>query len=276
MIVLSGKKVREEKIPKLKEKLQKENKTLGLAVIQIGSSEPSTIYKNQLKKLAKELNYYFLYKHFTEKEEEENIITYIKKLNNNKKIHGILVELPIPKKYNKEKILNTISWKKDIDGQTKDNINKGYLNLLPCTALSILDIISYYNIDIKSFTIAVIGKSTLVGKPIKDILEKKCKKIELLDTKTKKISTHTKKCDMIIIAIGKAHLLTDKMIKDGAIIMDVGINIDNKKIKGDVDESVYKKASYITPVPGGIGALTPYEVMHNTYIASTLSERKEK
>ena len=278
MILLDGKKVSKEKLSTLKDKTSKLNKKLGLAIIQIADNKESTIYVNKKKQIAQELNYYCQVINFNNNEQEENIIKEIKKLNNDKNIDGIIIELPIPKHFNKDKILNTISKEKDIDGLTKANnilMKNNNPYLIPCTPLAVLDLLDYYNIPLKNKKITIIGKSQLVGTPLSIILNNKNIPNEVLDSKTQNISKITKESDIIIIAIGKKHFLKENMIKENAIIIDVGINKENTKVYGDVDfNNVSKKTSYITPVPGGIGPMTIYEAMNNIYIAYTLKNKK--
>ena len=271
MTLLDGKTLSKEKLSILKEKVSKLDRKLGIAIIKIGDNKESNIYINRKKKVALELGYNCIIIEFNKIDSEEVITNRIKELNQDNNIDGIIVELPIPKEFNQEKIINSISKEKDIDGLTKENNlslinNKPYL--IPCTPLAILDLLDEYKINLNNKKITIIGKSILVGKPLSIILNNKNIKHEVLDTKTKNIEEITKKSDIIIIAIGKKYFLKENMIKENTIIIDVGINSEDNKVYGDVDyNNVSKKASYITPVPGGIGPMTIYEAMNNIYLA---------
>ena len=278
MMILDGKNTSIEKLAILKEKIVKLKRKPGLAIIQIGNDKASQIYVNKKKKIAQELNYNCHTINIDKKISEENIIKEINKLNNDNKIDGIIIELPLPKNLNRDKIINSIKKEKDIDGLTEENRkdlinNKPYL--IPCTPLAILDLLKHYKISIDNKEITIIGKSILVGTPLYNILKNKNIQVNLLDSKTNNITYYTKKSDIIIIAIGKKHFLKSNMIKKDAIIIDVGINSENGKIYGDADfNNIKDKCSYITPVPGGIGPMTIYEAMNNTYIAYKRKEEK--
>ena len=271
MTILDGKELSNEKLVDLKAKISKLKEKPGLAIIEIGNNKSSRIYAKQKEKIAKYLDYNCKYIHIEDNEQEENIIDEINKLNKNENIDGIIIELPIPNYLNRDKIINTISKEKDVDGLT--NKNK---NLIPCTPKGILELLKRYQIDISNKKISIIGKSILVGTPLYNILKKRNIQVNLLDSKTENITKYTTISDIIIIAIGKKHFLKNNMIKKDAIIIDVGINSENGHIYGDVDfDSVKNKCSYITPVPGGVGPMTLYEVMNNTYIAYKLRKRKK-
>ena len=276
--LLDGKKVSHEKLSILKEKVSTLNKQLGLAIIQIGNDKSSKIYVEKKKKQAQQLNYYCKVISFEKIVTEDKIIETINNLNHDNKIDGIIIELPLPKHLDRDKIINSIDKSKDIDGLTQTNrmnLENNNPYLVPCTPLAILDLLEYYQINLESKEITIIGKSILVGTPLYNILKNKHLKVNLLDSKTKNIENYTTSSDIIIIAIGKKQFLKSNMIKKNAIIMDVGINSENGKIYGDADfDNIKDKCLYITPVPGGIGPMTIYEAMNNTYLAHTL-KRKE-
>ena len=279
MILLDGKKVSKEKISELKGKVNKLDKQLGITIIKIGNDKPSELYVNRKKNVALELNYNCNIINFEEGVHEEVIIGKIKELNNDDSVNGIIIELPMPKNFDRDKIINSISKEKDIDGLTIENIdclgnNNPYL--IPCTPLAILDLLDAYQISLQKKRVAIIGKSILVGSPIAKILQNKNVEINLLDSKTLDINKYTKNADIIIIAIGKKGFLKGDMVKEGCVIVDVGINVEDGKVYGDVDfDSVKEKCSYITPVPGGIGPMTIYEAMNNVYLSYIL-KRKER
>ncbi len=280
MIVLEGIPLKEKKVAQLKEKVMKLEKKLGLAIIQIGNDKASSIYVKQKEKLAKYLDYNFTYIHYMETVKEEEVITQIKKLNQNENIDGIILQLPLPKHFNKEKLINMIEPKKDIDGLTKINTMKLEQNdsyLIPCTAKAIFDILEEYHIDVTNKNVTILGRSILVGKPVATMMKNKKAKVSIVNSTTKNISNYTLNADIIIIAIGKPEFLTGDYIKENTVIIDVGINRKGKKIVGDVEfNSVSKKASYITPVPGGVGPMTTYEIMNNLYLAYRLKKEGRK
>ena len=277
--LLDGKKVSQEKLSILKEKISALNKQLGLAIIQIGNDKASKIYVERKKKQAQELNYYCRVISLDENITEDKVIEEINNLNQDNTIDGIIIELPLPKHLDRERIINSIDKSKDIDGLTlinRNNLENNNPYLIPCTPLAILDLLKYYQINLEKKELTIIGKSILVGTPLYNILKNKHLKVNLLDSKTKNIEKYTTISDIIIIAIGKKHFLKSNMIKKDAIIIDVGIHSENGKIYGDVDfNDVKEKCLYITPVPGGIGPMTIYEAMNNVYKAYML-KRKER
>ena len=277
--LLDGKKVSHEKLSILKEKGSSLNKQLGLAIIKIGSDTSSKIYVERKKKQAQELNYYCRVISLDENITEDKVIEEINNLNQDNTIDGIIIELPLPKHLDRERIINSIDESKDIDGLTQTNrmnLENNNPYLIPCTPLAILDLLKYYQINLEHKEITIIGKSILVGAPLYNILKNKHLKVNLLDSKTKNIEKYTTISDIIIIAIGKKHFLKSNMIKKDAIIIDVGINSENGALYGDVDfNDVKEKCLYITPVPGGIGPMTIYEAMNNVYKAYML-KRKER
>ena len=277
--LLDGKKVSHEKLSQLKEKVSKLNKQLGLAIIKIGNDKSSAIYVEKKKKQAEELSYHCIVISLDENVTEDKVIEEIKKLNQDNKINGIIIELPLPKHLDRDKIINSIEKSKDIDGLTltnRMNLENNNPYLIPCTPLAILDLLEYYQISLESKEITIIGKSILVGTPLYNILKNKHLKVNLLDSKTKNIEKYTTISDIIIIAIGKKHFLKSNMIKKNAIIIDVGINSENGKICGDADfDNIKDKCLYITPVPGGIGPMTIYEAMNNVYLAYILNSNQQ-
>lgn len=278
MINLDGKNCRKKKLELLKKKIEILNRQLGLAVIQVGNDEASNVYVKQKEKLANELNYKFIHKCFEEKTTNEEIIAYINELNNDSSIHGIIVQMPLPKHLNTSLIQNSISPNKDVDGLTFINSGKLLHNnecLIPCTPKGIIDLLDEYNIEIEGKNAVVIGRSILVGKPIAELLTLRNATVTLCHSKTNNIEYYTKNADIIVVAIGKAKFLKADMVKENSTIIDVGITRIDNKLYGDVDyENVSKKAAYITPVPGGVGPMTVYELMNNVYEANNLITKK--
>ena len=269
MILMSGKEYRKKNIPLLKEKINKLDTQLGLAVIQVGNNPASDIYVKQKEKMALELGYKFIHKRFEENVTNEEIISFIDSLNKDNSINGIIVQLPISEHLDVPLIINSIDPLKDVDGLT--NINTGKLvlgspTLIPCTPRGIVELMKEYKIDVDGKNVVVIGRSILVGKPIAHLLTNMNATVTLCHSHTEDLTYYTKNADIVIVAVGKKGFLTNDMVKDDVIVIDVGINRVDDKLYGDVDfDNVSKKVSYITPVPGGIGPMTVYELMNNVY-----------
>lgn len=270
MKLLSGKELRDIKINELKNKLNKLDKKLTLAIISVDNDEASLVYVKQKRIMAEELNINLIVKHFINTSNEE-VINYINDLNKDNNVNGIIVQLPLPEYLNKELILNTIDYKKDVDGLTLINsgkLSQGLDCIIPCTPKGIIDLIDYYNINIKGKNIVVIGRSNLVGRPIASLLTSKDATVTITHSKTHNLKELCKEAEILIVATGKCKLINKEYVKDGAIIIDVGIHNINGKICGDVDfDSVKDIVSYITPVPGGVGPMTVYELFNNVYEA---------
>lgn len=279
MVELKGKELRDKLLISLKEQIKSVPTQLGLAVIQVGNDEASKVYVRQKEKLALEMGYKFIHKVFDENVSQDEVISYIQELNLDDTIDGILVQMPLPKHLDTTEIQNTIDPNKDVDGLTFINAGKLLQNvpsLVPCTPKGIIDILDDYGIKIEGKNVVVIGRSILVGKPIANMLTNRNASVSICHSKTDDISTYTKNADIIVVAVGKAKFLTSDMVRDNTVIIDVGINRIDGKLIGDVDyENVSKVASYITPVPGGVGPMTVYELMHNVYVAHHL-RMKEK
>ena len=265
-MIIDGREVASKIKEEIKNEISLLSNKLNLCVVQVGDDEASNIYIKQKEKLANELGINFIHKKYNDISEElleEEII----KLNEDKNITGIIIQLPIPDKYNTNKLINLIDPNKDVDGLTDYNKVKLYNNeegIIPCTPLGILELLNHYNIDVKGENIVIIGRSLLVSKPLFNLLLNKDATVTMCHSKTINLSSITKNADILISATGKPHLVTEDMIKDNAVIIDVGISRIDGKLCGDVDfENVSKKASYITPVPGGVGPMTVIMLMKN-------------
>ena len=274
MVEMNGKVLRDKKLTELKEKIGELDCQLGLAVIQVGNDEASKVYVRQKEKLALELGYKFVHKVFKEDVEQDKLIRYIKKLNKDESIDGILVQMPLPKHLDSSVIQNTIDSYKDVDGLTFINAGRlvqGMPSLVPCTPKGIIDLLDEHRIKLEGSQVVVIGRSVLVGKPMANLLTNRNASVTICHSKTKDIGLYTKNADIVIVAVGKAGYLKENMISPGTVVIDVGINRVNGKLYGDVDyENVSKVASHITPVPGGVGPMTVYELMHNVLVAHNL------
>jgi len=280
MVEMNGKVLRDKKLTELKDKIKNSNINLGLAVIQVGNDEASNVYVAQKEKLAKELGYKFIHKVFDENVKQEDLIDYIDTLNKDDSIDGILVQMPLPNHLDSSLIQNSIDSYKDVDGLTFINAGRlvqGIPSLVPCTPKGIIDLLDEYKIKIEGSQVVVIGRSVLVGKPIANLLTNRNASVTICHSKTKDIELYTKNADIVIVAVGKANFLKRSMIKKDSVIIDVGINRIDGKLCGDVDfENVSKVAGYITPVPGGVGPMTVYELMHNVLIAHTIRIKYNK
>ena len=278
MELLDGKKVKKEKLNELKEEILKLKESIGLAVIQIGEDPASSVYVRQKAKMAEELGYYFEHIKLDENVEEEVVLDLIDRLNEDEMIDGILVQMPIPKHLDSKKIQNRVHYLKDVDGLT--DINAGRLmhsqeSLVPCTPMGIMTLLEYYGIDVAGKNVTIIGRSDLVGKPLASLMTNENATVTLCHSKTKDLSNHTRNADILVAAVGKPNMIKKEDIKEGAIVIDVGINrLPDGSLCGDVDfEDVKDNVSYITPVPGGVGQMTVYELGNNTYKAKKLRRK---
>ena len=205
--------------------------------------------------------------HLNEEVVEEELINKIDALNNDKSVSGIILQLPLPKHINEKKIISSISPKKDIDCLTFVNQGKLYIGeetFMPCTPKSVVTILNSLNINLEGMNVVVIGRSNIVGKPVGALLLKENCTVTMCHSKTKNLREVCKRSDILVVAIGKAKFIDDSFVKEGAIVIDVGTNSVQGKITGDVDfDKVIDKASFVTPVPGGVGALTTTLLMKN-------------
>lgn len=263
---IDGKKYSLELKNELKEKVEKLEIKPTLVVISVGDNEASKVYVGQKEKAAKYIGMNYKHVHYDDIEEEE-LEKEIIKLNKKKDVDGIIVQLPLPKKFNEQRIVNLIDEDKDVDGLTFINAGK-LLNkedcLTSCTPEGIMYLLKKEKIDLEGKNCVVLGRSILVGKPIFNLLVNANATVTLCHSKTKNIKEITKHADVLVVAIGKKHFVTRDMVKKGAIVIDVGINRENKKIYGDVNtDDCYDKVKKITPVPGGVGPMTVAMLMNN-------------
>jgi len=282
MIILNGKKIAEEMKEELKKKalaLREKNVTPHLAVILAGTDPASFIYVKNKQKVAKELGITSEIIEFSELVREREIIETIQKLNADEKVHGILVQLPLPEHIDKDKILEMVNPQKDVDCFHPENAGRLFLGIpkiFPGTPLGIITLLERYGTHFPGKHCVVVGRSNIVGKPLSLMLLQRDATITMAHSKTKDLGEITRQADILISATGKRHLITSEMVKDGAVVVDVGMNRDEKgKLCGDVDfENVKHKVSAITPVPGGVGPMTIVSLMKNTVEAATLHNMK--
>ncbi len=255
----------------------KHNLIPGLATVLVGEDEASKVYVGAKEKACKELGIYSERIDLPADTKEEDLLSLIKKLNNDSKIHGILVQLPLPKHINETNILYTILPEKDVDGFHPVNVGKMMLGqpcFLPCTPHGIQELLRRSNIQTDGADVVVVGRSNIVGKPIANMLLQKDggnATVTICHTGTKDIASHTRRADILIVAVGKPKMITADMVKEGVVVIDVGVNRLETGLVGDVDfESVKEKAKAITPVPGGVGPMTITMLMYNTIQAAKM------
>lgn len=269
--IIDGKKIRNEILEDLKKQVKQYMIKPCLAVIQIGDDEASNTYIKAKEKACTEIGIYFKHIKFSETTKEIEVINKILELNNDEYVHGILLQLPLPEGFNQDKLINYIARNKDVDGLTDINIGKIFNNkqgLVSCTPQGIMKLLEYENIDIEGKNVTIVGRSNLVGKPLLGLMLNKNATVTICHSKTENLKKHTKNADILVVAVGKKHFIKEDMVKDDAIVIDVGINRENGKLYGDVDyDKVKTKAKKITPVPGGVGPMTVAMLMSNVIAA---------
>ena len=271
MEIIDGKKLAKEIRENLKikcDELKEKGANPKLAVIMVGEDKASQVYVRNKSKACNEIGIEFEEYLLNENIQQEELIELIQKLNNDITIHGILLQSPIPAHLNINEAIRTIAPEKDVDGFNPVNVGKLCLNqdtFVSCTPYGIMKMFEAYNIDLTGKNVTILGRSNIVGKPLIQCCLNKKATVTVCHSKTKDLKKYTKDADVIIAAIGKSKFVTADMIKQGAVVIDVGINRgDDGKLTGDVDfENVSKKASYITPVPGGVGPMTIAMLMNN-------------
>lgn len=254
------------------EKLSESGKAVALAVIIVGDDPASRVYVNNKKKSCEATGIKSYEYALSADTKEEELLDLIDKLNNNPEINGILCQLPLPKHIDENKVIDAIASDKDVDCFRAENVGKMWLgdyDFAACTPKGVMLLLEYYGIDVCGKNCVIIGRSNIVGKPMASLLLEKSATVTVCHSKTKDLSAFTKNADVIVAAVGRAKFVTADMVKEGAVVIDVGINRDeNGKLCGDVDfENVKEKASYITPVPGGCGPMTIAVLMRNTLVA---------
>ena len=268
-MILDGKTLRDKILENLSGKLEKSDEKPTLAVILAGDDPASRIYVNNKKKTAEKIGINSVVYEYPASVREDEILDKIKELNDDDSVTAILVQLPLPDGISKENVINAISPEKDVDGLTRYNVGKMFSGerpyVYPCTPKGVIAILDEYGIEIEGKKAVVVGRSNLVGRPVSQMLLDRNATVTICHSKTKNLGEITKTADILVSAVGKK-IITSDMVKNGAVVIDVGISktVDGK-LTGDVDfESVSKIASYITPVPGGVGPMTIASLMSNT------------
>ncbi len=259
----------------------KENRgrTPGLAVILVGQDPASVAYVNMKKKACDSVGFYSVTHEMPEDISQEAIENTITMMNQNPNIDGILVQLPLPPQIDTTKILELVDPSRDVDGFHPYNVGRLITNLngfVPCTPLGVMELLAEYNIDVKGKNCCIVGASNIVGKPMASLLLNADATIEICHIFTDDLKKHTLQADIILVGVGVINLIKEDMVKENAIIIDIGINrTENSKLVGDVDfENVAPKCSYITPVPGGVGPMTIAMLLSNTLKAAKLHADK--
>lgn len=273
MIKLDGKDLAQRIKLQLKEETLKLKESLGkvpgLAIILVGDNPASKIYVNSKIKGCSELGFESFAHFLPENTSEERVLELIGELNEDGRVNGILVQLPLPKHVDEKKVIDKIALNKDVDGFKPENLGLLMLgdkdSMQPCTPAGIMELLRTYSIELVGKDVVVVGRSNIVGKPMGSLLINEGATVTTCNSKTKDLKAKTSQADMVIMAIGQAKFLTEDMVKEGAIIVDVGINRTEDGLFGDVDyDGVSKKAAYITPVPGGVGPMTVAMLFANT------------
>ena len=251
----------------------------GLAVIIVGDDAASQVYVRNKEKGCAEVGYYSEVYRLPESTTEEELLSLVDKLNKDERIHGILCQLPLPKHLDETKVILAIDPKKDVDAFHPENVGKimiGNYSFLPCTPAGVMELISSTGVDISGKECVVVGRSNIVGKPQAMLLLQKNGTVTICHSRTKDLKSQTLKADILVVAIGKADFITGDMIKEGAVVIDVGMNRRaDGKLTGDVDfASCEPKASFITPVPGGVGPMTITMLLKNTMTSAKNHLRK--
>lgn len=277
MIIIDGKefskKILEEISNEQKEIVERKNlRPAGLAVIIVGENPASQVYVRNKTRACEKVGFYSETIKLEENISENDLIKKIEELNENDKIDGILVQLPLPKHINELKVINSIKPEKDVDGFSNVNVGKMVIGdesgFLSCTPYGIMQLLEGYDIDVDGKDVVVVGRSNIVGKPMAMMLIQKGATVQVCNSRTKDLSKKLKKADIIVVAVGVPRMIKATDVKEGVVVIDVGINRVDGKLCGDVDyEDVAQKASYITPVPGGVGPMTIASLIKNTFIS---------
>ena len=277
MIIIDGKefskKILEEISNEQKEIVERKNlRPAGLAVIIVGENPASQVYVRNKTRACEKVGFYSETIKLEENISEHDLIKKIEELNEDDKIDGILVQLPLPKHIDELKVINSIKPEKDVDGFSNVNVGKMVIGdergFLSCTPYGIIQLLEGYDIDVDGKDVVVVGRSNIVGKPMAMMLIQKGATVQVCNSRTKDLSKKLKKADIIVVAVGVPRMIKATDVKEGVVVIDVGINRVDGKLCGDVDyEDVAQKASYITPVPGGVGPMTIASLIKNTFIS---------
>ncbi len=280
--IIDGKQIAAKVREEIKEKtalLIEQGVQPGLAVIIVGEDSASQVYVRNKIKACAEVGFYSENYELPADITEGELLGLVEKLNGDPAIHGILVQLPLPKHLNEEKVIAAINPEKDVDAFHVRNVGKimlGDYDFLPCTPAGVMKLLEYSGIDVAGKDCVIIGRSNIVGKPQAMLMLHANATVQICHSKTRDLAKKTAAADILVVAIGKAKFIKGDMIKEGAVVIDVGMDRDeNGKLCGDVDfDSCFEKASYITPVPGGVGPMTITMLLQNTLSAAEISMKR--
>jgi len=273
-MILRGKEVALKIQESIAEVTRKE--AIALAILAIGENKSADAYIKGVLRTSEKLDVEVQLIRLPANVSTEVVIEQIEKINNDKSINGLMIQMPLPKSLDQEKVINAIDYKKDIDSMTDKNLGmvlKGKTDgLMPCTPVAVLEILDYYGIDVMGLDVTVVGRSNIVGKPVAALLTNRGATVTICHSRTKNLQGKTKSADLIVLAVGKKDFLTKEMVTKDSIIIDVGINVEKGKLYGDADYEVLKDyVKDITPVPGGVGSITNTLLINNTVKAFLLS-----
>lgn len=251
------------------DKLKEQGIEIGLVVVIVGNNPASRVYVNNKKKACAEVGFNSYEYALPEETTQEELLDLVKKLNEDDKVNGILVQLPLPEHIDENAVINTIRPEKDVDAFHPENVGHimiGDFNFLPCTPAGVMEMLAQSGIETEGKDCVVIGRSNIVGKPMAMLLLHKNATVTICHSRTKNLAEICRRADILVAAVGRAKFVTADMIKDGAVVIDVGMNrLESGKLCGDVDyDGCFEKAGYITPVPGGVGPMTIAMLMKNT------------
>ena len=267
-VLIDGKKISAQVKDECKERVTKENLDVTLAVIQVGNDPASTVYVGNKKKACEYVGIHSLSYELSEETTEEELLALVEKLNADDTVNGILVQLPLPSHINEDKVIQTISPKKDVDGfhpQSVGALSIGQPGFVSCTPAGVIQLLKRSGIEIAGKECVVVGRSNIVGKPMALLLLRENGTVTVAHSRTKDLKEVTKRADILVVAVGKPKMITAEYVKEGAVVIDVGIHRNEEnKLCGDVDfDSVEPVCSAITPVPGGVGPMTIAMLMNN-------------
>lgn len=279
-MIMDGKSLKGEILSGLAEEVKALDKVPTLCVIQVGDDEASNVYINQKRKMCNDIGYNFIHEKYDDSITEDELLKNIERFNSNDNIDAILVQMPLPSGINEKNIQNAVNKYKDVDGLNDSNIVdliSGKSSLYPCTACGVISLLDKYGVTLEGSNVVIVGRSSLVGMPLFHMLENRNATVTLCHSKTRNLQSITKNADIIISATGVKGLIKEDMVNNNAVVVDVGITRENGKLYGDVDfDNVSKKASLITPVPGGVGPMTIASLAQNVLKAYKMQKKMTK
>ncbi|MFP3949982.1 MAG: bifunctional 5,10-methylenetetrahydrofolate dehydrogenase/5,10-methenyltetrahydrofolate cyclohydrolase [Candidatus Micrarchaeia archaeon] len=270
-MILKGKSVASSILDKVKEGVEELDFQPGLAIVRVGDDPASEIYVGKKLKRAAEVGIKGKEFHLPADSREKELLSLVDELNRDREMHGMIVQLPLPAHMRADAVLQRISPEKDVDGLHPENLGllfSGFPRFVPATPQGIMELLSYYETEIEGRNAVVVGRSSMVGKPVSALLLNANATVEICHSRTRELSSHTHRADILVVAVGKPRLIKEDMVREGATVIDVGINRTEGKLVGDVDFEPLKEKARVTPVPGGVGPLTVACLMKNVLKAA--------